>query len=457
MSPGLSVGPFLLAQGTLLLVLGGALMLRGFRPWRQGDAPYCAKCGYSLIGIDSQRCPECGTVISPKTTVRGKRHPRPVVGVAGLVLVLGGLVSWGVGAYAPLKQVKFYQYVPASWVMRDLRSPDQAKATKAWDDLVRRWQAGGLDASQKDRLIDLCLAEQVGPRRAGLTTRLISHLQRCCLDGVLSELQQRRFLSQIPQTDLIARPRAAYGAEVPYELRCRGGGPSRQHKERHFWVRMGSRGDLLLDGKPDTPGTFVHSGGQRATINDVFSTGSTLLSPSLKPGQHELSLPLKVSVFFGAYLDEGASRLCHQEDRLLTATFEVLRPGAGDGIRLIQHSSLRGELLKCFQRLQLHVKRPDPSRLNCCTLGAVFDPLPVGVAFDIYIRVKGKERRVGSLARPAMPEQGGYELRFWLDPPVPEMVDVILRSSKAIAQETTDVLEMWDGELVFENVPVKTD
>jgi len=195
----------------------------------------------------------------------------------------------------------------------------------------------------------------------------------------------------------------------------------------------------------------------RGSINDTFGSGGRVSGSSRRPGRHELRLPLKVSVFFGTLLDEDASKLCHHEDRMLTATFEVLRPGAGDGITLIQDPLLKGELLKCFQRLELHVKRPDASKPNRCALVVAFDPLPVGVSFDVYVRVKGKERRVGFLALPQKPEQGNWEMGCALDPPVPETLDVIFRSSKAIARETTDVLEMWDGELVFESVPVKVD
>ncbi len=456
MSPGLPMEPFLWLAGALLLVSGGLLMLRGFWPPRQGHAPYCAKCGYSLIGLDSPRCPECGTAISPKTTVRGERHARPIVGAAGVVLVLGWLVLFGIQAHSELKQVKLYHYVPASWVLGDLQSPNQAEATKAWDELARRWWTDGLNASQKARLIDLCLAEQVASCRLGLTPRLVRHLQECYEDGVLTESQRDKFLSQIAQVEFTVRPRAAYGAEVPYVFHYEGGGPWRRPQEPAFWVRLQVE-DLVLDGKPGAPAPFGWPVNVRGSMLDAFHTCGGVSASALGPGRHELKLPLKVSVFFGPLLDEEASRRCHHEDRLLTATFEVLRPGAGDGITLIQDPSLKGELLKCFQHLELHVKGPDTSKPSNCTLRMAFDPFPVGVAFNVYVRVKDKERRFGFLARPQKPEEGNYGMGSALDPPVPETVDVIFRSSKAVARETTDVFEMWDGELVFENVPVKTD
>lgn len=32
------------------------------------DTPTCGKCGYSLVGLQAERCPECGTPINPAAT-----------------------------------------------------------------------------------------------------------------------------------------------------------------------------------------------------------------------------------------------------------------------------------------------------------------------------------------------------------------------------------------------------
>ena len=70
-----------------LLVGGTVLLKRGRWPRRVGTEPRCRACEYSLVGLTSDRCPECGSAISARTTVRGQRIRQPgmVWGGAGLI------------------------------------------------------------------------------------------------------------------------------------------------------------------------------------------------------------------------------------------------------------------------------------------------------------------------------------------------------------------------------------
>jgi general secretion pathway protein G len=58
------------------------------------DFPRCRKCEYLLIGIDSQRCPECGTPLLPENIRRGDvERPRyPSLDLIILLLDLGLVV-----------------------------------------------------------------------------------------------------------------------------------------------------------------------------------------------------------------------------------------------------------------------------------------------------------------------------------------------------------------------------
>jgi hypothetical protein len=78
---------------TAAALLGVILIKWGWWPNRRGSEPSCRKCGYLLIGIDSQRCPECGTAFSPATVARGLRPTRRGLGWTGLLLVLVGVVG----------------------------------------------------------------------------------------------------------------------------------------------------------------------------------------------------------------------------------------------------------------------------------------------------------------------------------------------------------------------------
>jgi predicted RNA-binding Zn-ribbon protein involved in translation (DUF1610 family) len=48
----------------LLLALGASLISGRHIKWRRRTGPlHCGECGYSLFGIESARCPECGSRI----------------------------------------------------------------------------------------------------------------------------------------------------------------------------------------------------------------------------------------------------------------------------------------------------------------------------------------------------------------------------------------------------------
>jgi hypothetical protein len=82
-----------------------------------------------------------------------------------------------------------------------------------------------------------------------------------------------------------------------------------------------------------------------------------------------------------------------------------------------------------------------------------FNRLPVGVAYDVFLRSGSTEWPAGRVCMPA----GVYALqgnraivRGLADGPF----DVVLRPNPAAAGESTDVLRVWNGELLLPNVLV---
>jgi general secretion pathway protein G len=81
--------------GLALVVMGAQRVVGGCRrrPPDEPDPdepPRCRQCEYLLIGIQSQRCPECGTILSPDNVVHGERRRNAHQAVGGVgVLALG--------------------------------------------------------------------------------------------------------------------------------------------------------------------------------------------------------------------------------------------------------------------------------------------------------------------------------------------------------------------------------
>lgn len=80
---------FYIAIALLLIALGGlSLLVIGLRGRRVGDEPRCGKCEYILLHLESRNCPECGTEITPASTVIGQRKRRVGLVVAGVTLLI---------------------------------------------------------------------------------------------------------------------------------------------------------------------------------------------------------------------------------------------------------------------------------------------------------------------------------------------------------------------------------
>ena len=83
--------------------------------------------------------------------------------------------------------------------------------------------------------------------------------------------------------------------------------------------------------------------------------------------------------------------------------------------------------------------------------------LPVPVAFDTYVRIGGQEFKGTSYCRNALeePPMGLSGIcMFKRGTEVGDTCTVILRSSAEAACKSLDQYEYWEGELVFEDLPV---
>jgi general secretion pathway protein G len=82
---------WLVLSGVILLPILGIKIIRcAVQPAREGNLPHCGKCNYLLIGIESERCPECGTPLTASNVLLGEPIRRPGLVAIGVFLVLVG-------------------------------------------------------------------------------------------------------------------------------------------------------------------------------------------------------------------------------------------------------------------------------------------------------------------------------------------------------------------------------
>lgn len=427
----------LLALGVGGLLSGAISLWFGLWPRRRGDVPHCRRCDYNLTGIESARCPECGSELSAETIVHGERRRRPWLIAVGLTAVAAGLASFALAA----RHVDWYRFTPTSWVLADVRSPVANTAAKAWRELRRRESAGRLSAAQRSKLIDACLAEQASTRRIVMTSRALDYLAECYVKGRLSDKQATTFFRQMPVLKLEVRKRVVQGDPVPLqvtqEVRC---------PDSLLWVRMGGVSPILIDGKP-----AGHRSGFVGGIGGLSSKSTIGFQVSWNDlGNHTVKVAWPLAVYHGPKGDPEGSRLCRKMEIPLEATFEVVEAGSDGVVKLIKDASLRPRLQDAIQPLRFFTTQGLPGQVQYEL--QVFS-LPVNVAFDVIARVKGEEHSLGAIT---MRQGGATKYSSDAELPPADTFDLILRASDYWARRTVDLYEIWDGELVYENVSIES-
>src|SRR5687768_12730172 len=133
----------LFAVLTAAAVLGGVgaiLLVVGLVGRRVGDHPHCRRCGFDLFGSPGAAvCGECGGDLKGRRAVRvGQRRKRGGTLAAGLLLLAPAALLASVIAWGTMRDVKWVEYAPAWWLVRDIRSDDAERYGPALDELLAR-------------------------------------------------------------------------------------------------------------------------------------------------------------------------------------------------------------------------------------------------------------------------------------------------------------------------------
>jgi hypothetical protein len=81
--------------------------------------------------------------------------------------------------------------------------------------------------------------------------------------------------------------------------------------------------------------------------------------------------------------------------------------------------------------------------------------LPVGIGYDIYARVNGKEHKIGAFSCPKGTNNHGWGCGGDLPGFTGETVDLILKPSLPAAIGTIDTFEVWDEPIEIKGVKVQ--
>jgi len=452
-------------MGKLYLILsavalvGSVLVIRILlRPRRRGSTPHCACCDYNLTGLTSDRCPECGTEMTPANIVYGELAGRPWGKALAAVITLALLILAGRWAWS----YDWYRVRPNSWVLSDLQSSSLTRRSTAWGEIQRRVKNGSLSGAQHSRLIDICLQRQTAKTPFLMVPDpMIDYLGPCLLGGQMSPAQQATFIQQVIELKLTARSPVTVDQEVPLGIdgTCLSPGGSDIH------VRMVGRSEIRIDGAPST-WTMTREvdpigGYSGRRVSSCTLRRSSSLPRLLPPGQHVLSTIVQLEM---VHQPRGVTvpHVLHRWEIPLMAPVEVLAADSPRCLRLIGNPSLRPVLQEAITLIELVKDHYSDGGHEYLEARFEHSAIPVNVSFEVIVKGGGRERRLSAFAIDTLPYSHfpktvtGDDYSGPLLFNVGDRVDVILRTHKGPALSTTDMFEIWDGELVYPNVRIKS-
>jgi hypothetical protein len=430
-------------SGVLVLTIMAALALPGLWlfvwgvwPRRRGEEPRCRKCAYNLTGLESERCPECGSDVKiVGGVVPGVRKRRPGLIVSGVLLLLLSAAP----LIPAVKQVDWYRFRPTSWVIGDLDSTKPGVPSRAWNELKRRERGGAFSESDQRKLITRCLAEQGLPAGAGPRTELISYVAQALVDDRLTQAEVDQFVAQVAMLGLSARKRVVLGDSVPFWIT----GDERCPCVGKLWVRF-DKVERVIDGESQSTG----GGSSFCGVSSGRVLGGWVKCES--PGMHTLALTLKVGLYRGKKRDRESADCFGTWEVTVQDGFEVLAEEPPGLVRRIEDPTL-AETIR--ENTALDDVKYENGRLQMIvnTKSA-----PVTLAFDVWVRTPEAEQRLGRVTRAAGSGQHGFHVDRKVAPElIGDTATIILRGSADAAKQTVDLYKYWDGELVFKDVLVE--
>lgn len=432
-------------------LLGLALLTLGLRGRRINDHPLCARCRFDLSGLVTPGtpatlpCPECGASLTAPGAIRtGQRVRRRSAIAAGSLLLLisaslGGALAWGSATAFNWNTIK-----PVWLLSRETASNDRAAADAAAAELLGRVRADKLSHKQLAAVVDRALDLQADAD-AHWPVALGDLIEHAWSRGMIRQEQIGLYARQA--TDALTmefRQTTVAGSPWPILLTLPGG-----RAGNGVGIHLAERWDEILVG-----GVRVSQPASGFTgFFNVQSAGSGSMgydyTLDVEPGEHEVRGRWTIRAVEG--FDLKAEPLAEWTIER-TGRVTVLPPDA-DLIRLRRDESLREQIRKAISidRLEAY----DYGRGLMANGMIQVRSAPIGLGFDVVWRVGDREWDAGKIAVQAGTNQGvglhGELKGFDADT---DVVTVILRPSVDAALRSLSVNEIWDGELIFPDMPV---
>lgn len=439
------------------LLAGLFLLILGLRGRRVGDRPYCRRCGYDLTGLSSDTCPECGLTNATKLAVYGRRKPVRLAVVSGLVLVIVLLPLLSFDIYRHVSGFNTLTLYPVSWLLNSAENGDRPSL----NELVRRSTITPFSTQDAQRIAKVALKEQAAIPAKTDTQVWIDLLETIFQSGALTTEQEQQYYAQMPRLSFEVRPHLRVGENLPHRLYQGGAGPTSTKRG----LRIYKRG-YEIDGQSHGRDEGEWTSGQIDSLSSKGWAGSSIRLPDVEPGRHTMTLRIEARIYSGSIWGGDSAvqpPVVWSNELEFDAEFELLPADAPDTVTLVWDPNL-AEVIQSTIKIEKITVEPGYKECTLQASGSVEFTTPpnstiarpTGVAFEVQLISTAGIQSLGSVN--ALPNKTNHS--HWVQaheilPFEDEVVTIILETDIEAARNTTDLFEIWDGKLIYENVPVE--
>jgi len=429
-----------------LLVVGFYLLVSGSRARRVGTEPHCRKCEYILLHLESARCPECGTPISPRNTISGEHQRRWRRAVVGIILIILGCLPMVGPVREVFAAIPWYHYKPVGWVFADLDS--SGSFDKAIAELRRRDSLKKLPEPIRQKLIEKALREQAATT-ASPRHELLKYLSDAFADDRLTPSQAELCLDQAVIVTLTARPIVAEGEKLPLSMwrEHRVGASVMFMSPPMLWYRY-ENAPYKIDGEVQP---YTGGDGGSTSLSIGTSGGSSFFHKSAGPvGKHVIEMDSNWTFWYGTYGNEAASRKIGTRTYTAKAAYEVVPPDLVPKIELLHTPDLQAKILTSIKIESLTQRKSDGQ----LSVDVKLTNVPCDIAFDVFIKIDQEKIKAGSISC-AKGRGTVYRTHGACNKQLPDKVTMILRPDVDVAKNTVNLTTVYSEELEFPDVEVK--
>ena len=466
------------ALNTLVFAATGFCLVGALRYSRLAfrvGAGHCPGCAYDLRGAAHDRCPECGRLVRlTRLGSPGAQRLRLAVAVAWSCVVLAALAGGGALLWPRITAHNWDAYKPTWWLVTKARSLDEAKSGSALNELIKRIKDDKLPKETIASMVREALAIQADvehpwvPQWGDVVTAARSM-------KLVSDEDWRAFARQALVPELVVRSRIVEGDPVAATLFLHMRAPTdrvlvSQLRQQETWlgdqttlaqttIRTQLSQRLTMPGQPRLPTIFAFGYGRNRWFPlAAWSTGQ--LIADVAPGPHVFdsswTLVISEGTLGGGMTGNTTTADLFSQTIQLRANVEVL-PRGTQTVERVSDESLRPAMEASLSLRYCNAQRSVLARTMISGL-FTFDAPPMDFAFDVFVRSGEREWPVGQIDSERERSRGfSGAFRGRVDGVSGDQVDVILRPSQAAARQTLRITRIWNGEIVFENVPLRWD